>query len=159
MAETETNQEEKVLTPEEILVEMEKNTVPKSEYDELEQRFNKLFQQRANGLVLPEEDKPESEEELRAECVNVVKDFKNHENHGTIAHMKSMLAADDYLTSHGHRSLFAPSEQEINSDTQAFVSDLHDLISDAIEVGDGDNDMAATYFAKHLTGFAINNKH
>ena len=81
MAETDTNQEEKVLTPEEILVEMEKNTVPKSEYDELEQRFNKLFQQRANGLVLPEEDKPKSEEELKAEFVNVVKDFKNHENH------------------------------------------------------------------------------
>ena len=158
MAETDINQEEKVLTPEEILVEMEKNTVPKSEYDELEQRFNKLFQQRANGLVLPEEDKPKSEEELKAEFVDVVKDFKNHENHGTIAHMKGVLAADDYLTSHGHRSLFAPSEQEINSDTQAFVSDLHDLISDSIEVGDGDNDMAATYFAKHLTGFAIENR-
>ena len=158
MAETDNNQEEKVLTPEEILVEMEKNTVPKSEYDELEQRFNKLFQQRANGLVLPEEDKPKSEEELKAEFVNVVKDFKNHENHGTIAHMKSILAADDYLTSHGHRSLFAPSEQEINADTQTFVSDLHDLISDSIEVGDGDNDMAATYFAKHLTGFAIENR-
>lgn len=159
MAETNNTAEEKVLTPEEILVEMEKNTVPKSEYDELEQRYNKLFQQRANGLVLPEEEKPKSEEELKAEFVNVVKDFKNHDNHGTIAHMKSLLAADDYLTSHGRRSLFAPSEQEINSDTQAFVSDLHDLISDAIEVGDGDNDMAATYFAKHLTGFAIDNKH
>ena len=147
-----TNEEETVLNPEDVLVAMEANTVPKSKYDELERRFNKFFQARASGLVLPEEEKPETEEEASARIVKLIKE-QNPENGktlGTCNRMKALLDLDDYLTSHGKRSCFSPSKGDITEDQEIANESLRTAMRTALERGNGDDEATAASFASFL---------
>lgn len=141
---------EQTMTPEEILVEMQKNTVPKSEYEEMRDKYYKLFKATANGLTIGDEKKEETEEEKEQRFNDSVKEIATKEKRGTVAQFKNMIEMHDYLTSHGKRSCFAPSRGEVNESTELQCQALRDLMEESVEASNGDDTACSTYFASRL---------
>ena len=141
---------EQTMTPEEVLVEMQKNTVPKSEYEEMRDKYYKLFKETANGLTIGDEKKEETEEEKEKRFNDSVKEIATKEKRGTVAQFKNMIEMHDYLTSHGKRSCFAPSRGEVNESTEAQCQALRDLMEESVEASNGDDTACSTYFASRL---------
>lgn len=141
---------EQTMTPEEVLVEMQKNTVPKSEYEELRDKYYKLFQSVANGGTLGEEKKVETEEDKEKRFNESVKAIATKEKHGTVAQFNNLIEMHDYLTSHGKRSCFAPSKGEVNETTELQCQALRDLMEESVEASNGDDTACSTYFASRL---------
>lgn len=138
------------MTPEEVLVEMQKNTVPKSEYEEMREKYYKLFKATATGLVLDDEKKEETEEEKAKRFNDSVKAIATKEKKGTVAQFENMIEMHDYLTSHGKRSCFAPSRGDVNETTEEQCNALRDLMKEAVEASNGDDTACSTYFASRL---------
>lgn len=141
---------EQTMTPEEVLVEMQKNTVPKSEYEEMRDKYYKLFKATANGLTIGDEKKEDTEEEKEKRFNDSVKAIATKEKRGTVAQFKNMIEMHDYLTSHGKRSCFAPSRGEVNESTEAQCQALRDLMKESVEASNGDDTACSTYFASRL---------
>lgn len=150
MADEMTTQEE-TMTPEEVLVQMQKNTVPRTEYEEMRDKYYKLFQKTANGLML-EDDTPKTEtEEDKAKRFNEsVKAIATKQKHGTVAQFNNLIEMHDYLTSHGKRSCFEPSKGEVNDYTESQAQALRDLMVESVEASNGDDTACSTYFASRL---------
>lgn len=141
---------EQTMTPEEVLVEMQKNTVPKSEYEEMRDKYYKLFKATANGFTLGDEKKEETEEEKAQRFNASIKSIATKEKHGTVAQFNNLIEMHDYLTSHGKRSCFAPSRGEVNESTEAQCRALRDLMEESVESSNGDDTACSTYFASRL---------
>ena len=141
---------EKTMTPEEVLVEMQKNTVPKSEYEEMRDKYYKLFKATANGLTIGDEKKEETEEDKEKRFNDSVKAIATKEKRGTVEQFKNMIEMHDYLTSHGKRSCFAPSRGEVNESTELQCQALRDLMEESVEASNGDDTACSTYFASRL---------
>lgn len=151
MAEENMDQEEKVMTPEEVLVTMQKNTVPKSEYEEMRDKYYKLFQSVANGGTLGEDKKVETEEDKAKRFNESVKAIALKEKRGTVEQFKNLIEMHDYLTSHGKRSCFAPSKGEIKDVDEDQFQALRDLMEESVNASNGDDTACSTYFASRIS--------
>ena len=155
MAEIEQNVNEEVVTPspEEVLVQMKENMVPKEEAQKWQQKYNELFRSVANGTFSGEDKVPEkTEEELKADFDGKIKWLGDSTNKMSPLDMfQTMLDIDDYLTSHGQRSGFAPSEGEITPEIETSCEKTRDLLRTVIERSEGSNEVALAYLGNHLT--------
>ena len=155
MEENEQNVKEEVVTPspEEVLVQMKENLVPKEEAQKWQQKYNELFRSVANGTFSGEDKVPEkTEEELKADFEGKIKRLGDSTNKMSPLDMfQTMLDIDDYLTSHGQRSGFAPSEGEITPEIETSCEKTRDLLRTVIERSEGSNEVALAYLGNHLT--------
>ena len=155
MAENEQNVNEEVVTPspEEVLIQMKENMVPKEEAQKWQQKYNELFRSVANGTFSGEDKVPEkTEEEKKAGFEGNIKRLGDSTNKMSPLDMfQTMLDIDDYLTSHGQRSGFAPSEGEITPEIETSCEKTRDLLRTVIERSEGSNEVALAYLGNHLT--------
>lgn len=155
MAENEQNVNEEVVTPspEEVLVQMKENMVPKEEAQKWQQKYNELFRSVANGTFSGEDKVTEkTEEEKKADFEGNIKRLGDSNNKMSPLDMfQTMLDIDDYLTSHGQRSGFAPSEGEITPEIETSCEKTRDLLRTVIERSEGSNEVALAYLGNHLT--------
>lgn len=113
MAEIETNVNEEVVTPspEEVLVQMKENMVPKEEAQKWQQKYNELFRSVANGTFSGEDTKAPTETELKEAFLNNVKGLSDYTTSMLDKeNIEKLLEFDSYLTAHGRRSAFASSD-------------------------------------------------
>lgn len=152
MAENEQNVNEEVVTPspEEVLVQMKENMVPKEEAQKWQQKYNELFRSVANGTFSGEDKSDEpTEEQLKAAFVDNVKVLSNTD--GFLEdrdQVKRLLEFDDYLTSHGRNSCFLPNKSNLSSDDINRASRLRQFLETAVSM-ESDAQMAS-WTADHL---------
>lgn len=158
MSEEMNNQEEKVMTPEETIAMLKENTVPRADMEALSNKYNKLLNAYATGTVLGTEPPHKTEEEKAKEVADIVRSVASHKVRGAIEHMKAAIATHDYLVEHGQRSCFAPQYGDVTVDGEKACNDFRDLLANAVEVADGDDQAAMDYYARNITGFAVENK-
>ena len=152
MAENEQNVNEEVVTPspEEVLVQMKENMVPKEEAQKWQQKYNELFRSVANGTFSGEDKSDEqTEEQLKSAFVDNVKVLSNTD--GFLEdrdQVKRLLEFDDYLTSHGRNSCFLPRKSNLSSDDLNRASRLRQFLETAVSM-ESDAQMAS-WTADHL---------
>lgn len=152
MAENEQNVNEEIVTPspEEVLIQMKENMVPKEEAQKWQQKYNELFRSVANGTFSGEDKSDEpTEEQLKAAFVDNVKVLSNTD--GFLEdrdQVKRLLEFDDYLTSHGRNSCFLPHKSNISSDDVNRASRLRQFLETAVSM-ESDAQMAS-WTADHL---------
>ena len=152
MAENEQNVNEEVVTPspEEVLVQMKENMVPKEEAQKWQQKYNELFRSVANGTFSGEDKSDEpTEEQLKAAFVDNVKVLSNTD--GFLEdrdQIKRLLEFDDYLTSHGRNSCFLPRKSNLSSDDVNRADRLRQFLETAVSM-ESDAQMAS-WTADHL---------
>lgn len=157
MAENEQNVNEEVVTPspEEVLVQMKENMVPKEEAQKWQQKYNELFRSVANGTFSGEDKSDEpTEEQLKAAFVDNVKVLSNTD--GFLEdrdQVKRLLEFDDYLTSHGRNSCFLPRKSNISSDDVNRATRLRQFLETAVSM-ESDAQMAS-WTADHLEDDSI----
>lgn len=157
MTENETNVNEEVTTPspEEVLVQMKENMVPKEEAQKWQQKYNELFRSVANGTFSGEDKSDEpTEEQLKAAFVDNVKVLSNTD--GFLEdrdQVKRLLEFDDYLTSHGRNSCFLPRKSNISSDDVNRAARLRQFLETAVSM-ESDAQMAS-WTADHLEDDSI----
>lgn len=157
MTENETNVNEEVVTPspEEVLVQMKENMVPKEEAQKWQQKYNELFRSVANGTFSGEDKSDEpTEEQLKAYFVDNVKVLSNTD--GFLEdrdQVKRLLEFDDYLTSHGRNSCFLPRKSNISSDDVNRAARLRQFLETAVSM-ESDAQMAS-WTADHLEDDSI----
>lgn len=157
MAEIEQNVNEEVVTPspEEVLVQMKENMVPKEEAQKWQQKYNELFRSVANGTFSGEDKSDEpTEEQLKAAFVDNVKVLSNTD--GFLEdrdQVKRLLEFDDYLTSHGRNSCFLPRKSNISSDDVNRAARLRQFLETAVSM-ESDAQMAS-WTADHLEDDSI----
>ena len=113
MAENEQNVNEEVTTPspEEVLVQMKENMVPKEEAQKWQQKYNELFRSVANGTFSGEDTKAPTETELKEAFLTNVKGLFDYSTSMLDKeNIEKLLEFDSYLTAHGRRSPFASSD-------------------------------------------------
>ena len=152
MTENETNVNEEVVTPspEEVLVQMKENMVPKEEAQKWQQKYNELFRSVANGTFSGEDKSDEpTEEQLKSAFVDNVKVLSNTD--GFLEdrdQVKRLLEFDDYLTSHGRNSCFLPRKSNLSSDDVNRAARLRQFLETAVSM-ESDAQMAS-WTADHL---------
>ena len=152
MAENEQNVNEEVVTPspEEVLVQMKENMVPKEEAQKWQQKYNELFRSVANGTFSGEDKSDEpTEEQLKASFVDNVKVLSNTD--GFLEdrdQVKRLLEFDDYLTSNGRNSCFLPRKSNLSSDDLNRATRLRQFLETAVSM-ESDAQMAS-WTADHL---------
>ena len=155
MAENEQNVNEEVVTPspEEVLVQMKENMVPKEEAQKWQSKYNELFRSVANGTFSGEDKVPEkTEEELKAEFDSNIKTLTDtSKSIRPLDMFQKMLEVDDYLTSHGERSCFAPSTGDITPEIDTSCKKMHSLLESVIAQADGSDEVALAYLGNHLS--------
>ena len=157
MAENEQNVNEEVVTPspEEVLVQMKENMVPKEEAQKWQQKYNELFRSVANGTFSGEDKSDEpTEEQLKAAFVDNVKVLSNTD--GFLEdrdQVKRLLEFDDYLTSHGRNSCFLPHKSNLSSDDINRAARLRQFLETAVSM-ESDAQMAS-WTADHLEDDSI----
>ena len=151
MAENEQNVNEEVVTPspEEVLVQMKENMVPKEEAQKWQQKYNELFRNVANGTFI-NEDKPLSEEDKRKALEANVKEMTGESSVKPLDFFKNLVDFDDYLLEHGERSCFAPSSGTIDDAIENSNQQVHDLLTTVIEESQGNNEIALAVLGNYL---------
>lgn len=141
-----------VPTPEQVLVEMRETMVPREEADKWQQKYNELFRSVANGTFSGEDKVEKTEDELKAEFDSNVKRLTDtSKSLRPLDMFQLMLDVDDYLTSHGERSCFAPSTGDITPEIDASCTKMHDLLESVIAQADGSDEVALAYLGNHLS--------
>ena len=151
MAENEQNVNEEVVTPspEEVLVQMKENMVPKEEAVKWQQKYNELFRNVANGTFI-NEDKPLSEEDKRKAFEANVKEMTGESSVKPLDFFKNLVDFDDYLLEHGERSCFAPSSGTIDAAIENSCNQVHDLLTTVIDESQGNNEIALAVLGNYL---------
>ena len=144
------NEEVVTPSPEEVLVQMKENMVPKEEAQKWQQKYNELFRSVANGTFSGEDKSDEpTEEQLKASFVDNVKVLSNTD--GFLEdrdQVKRLLEFDDYLTSHGRNSCFLPRKSNLSSDDLNRAARLRQFLETAVSM-ESDAQMAS-WTADHL---------
>lgn len=141
-----------VPTPEQVLVEMRETMVPREEADKWQQKYNELFRSVANGTFSGEDKVEKTEDELKAEFdTNIKRLTDTSKSLKPLEMFQKMLDVDDYLTSHGERSCFAPSTGDITPEIDASCTKMHDLLESVIAQADGSDEVALAYLGNHLS--------
>ena len=138
-------------SPEEVLVKMKENYVPKEEAEQYKQKYYELFQSVANGSFTGEDKESTiSEEEARTNFENNLKLAASNDSVRPLSLFRAAVEADDYLVSHGNRSAFAASEGDLSdSDTQS-CERMNSLLKDVIEKSENDDNVALAYLGTKL---------
>ena len=149
--ENEQNVNEEVVTPspEEVLVQMKENMVPKEEAQKWQQKYNELFRNVANGTFI-NEDKPLSEEDKRKALEANVKEMTGELSVKPLDFFKNLVDFDDYLLEHGERSCFAPSSGTIDDAIDNSNQQVHDLLTTVIDESQGNNEIALAVLGNYL---------
>lgn len=137
-------------SPEEILLSMKENMVPRAEAQQWQDKYNKLFQSVANGQFsgAAKSDEP-TEEQLKAAFVDNVKVLSNTDGFlEDREQVKRLLEFDDYLTSHGRNSCFLPRKSNLTSDDINRAARLRQFLETAVSM-ESDAQMAS-WTADHL---------
>ena len=151
MSDEELNNEQ-VPTPEQVLVEMRETMVPREEADKWQKKYNELFRSVANGTFSGEDKVEKTEDELKAEFDSNIKRLTDtSKSLKPLEMFQEMLDVDDYLTSHGERSCFAPSTGDITPEIAASCTKMHDLLESVIAQADGSDEVALAYLGNHLS--------
>lgn len=144
------NEEVVTPSPEEVLVQMKENMVPKEEAQKWQQKYNELFRSVANGTFSGEDKSDEpTEEQLKSAFVDNVKVLSNTD--GFLEdrdQVKRLLEFDDYLTSHGRNSCFLPRKSNLSSDDLNRATRLRQFLETAVSM-ESDAQMAS-WTADHL---------
>ena len=152
MSDQEMNTPAQVPTPEQVLVEMRETMVPREEADKWQQKYNELFRSVANGTFSGEDKVEKTEGELKAEFDSNVKRLTDtSKSLRPLDMFQLMLDVDDYLTSHGERSCFAPSTGDITPEIDASCTKMHSLLESVIAQSDGSDEIALAYLGNHLS--------
>lgn len=143
---------EQVPTPEQVLVEMREKMVPREEADKWQSKYNELFRSVANGTFSGEDKVEKTEDELKAEFDSNIKRLTDtSKSLRPLEMFQKMLDVDDYLTSHGERSCFAPSTGDITPEIDASCTKMRDLLESVIAQADGSDEVALAYLGNHLS--------
>ena len=146
MAENEnTTLEELTPTPEEILEDLKRNTVPKEDYEKLVGKYNKLFYDVANGRQIEGEQK-----DLHTSALEAIKRIQNKELHTPREHIDALLTIDADMRGRGQRSIFLPSEGEPNEATVDSTDRVRALLQKALDQSDGSDEIAAAIIGNSL---------
>lgn len=135
MAEIEQNVNEEVVTPspEEVLMQMKENMVPKEEAQKWQQKYNELFRSVANGTFSGEDKKGPTEEELKAKFVENVQELGNIDKFMSDKdQINKLLEFDDYLVSNGRNSCFLPQKSDITSDDISRANRMRSFLETAV---------------------------
>ena len=152
MSDQEMNTPAQVPTPEQVLVEMRETMVPREEADKWQQKYNELFRSVANGTFSGEDKVEKKEDELKAEFDSNIKRLTDtSKSLKPLEMFQMMLDVDDYLTSHGERSCFAPSTGDITPEIATSCTKMHDLLESVIAQADGSDEVALAYLGNHLS--------
>ena len=133
-----------------ILLEMSENTVTREDYDALAQKYNNLFKAVASGQYQNEEEPQKTEAEKRADFERAIKDIREHKIQNPLDHMERLLTIDDYQREKGERSIFAPSNGDIDEETGRSVQRVRDLIETIVERADGSPEVASALLGNSL---------
>ena len=144
MAENENLNEENVPTPEEVLQELQQNSVPKEEAEAWKQKYFKLFRDVANG------NRPEPEADHEADFNAAVKAISQKEAHTPLEHIDALLTVDDYETEKGHRSIFLPSQGDIDESMIRSAERVRALLEKARDQSEGSNEVAVAIIGNAL---------
>lgn len=142
-------------SPEEILLSMKENMVPRAEAEQWQDKYNKLFQSVANGQFsgAAKSDEP-TEEQLKAAFVDNVKVLSNTDGFlEDREQVKRLLEFDDYLTSHGRNSCFLPHKSDLSSDDINRAARLRQFLETAVSM-ESDAQMAS-WTADHLEDASV----
>lgn len=140
-------------TPEQVLIEMREKMVPREEAAKWQNKYNELFQSVANGTYSGE-DTPtvKSESELKADYEDNIRRLADtSKSIRPLELFERTLAIDDYLTSHGERSCFAPSDGDITPEIARSCDNTRALLQSVIAQADGSDEVALAYLGNHLT--------
>lgn len=140
-------------TPEQILAEMREKMVSKEEMEKWKNKYNDLFRSVADGTFSGEDTKPaKTEDEKEADFQKNIQELTDTSKHMRPLDMfQKMLDVDEYLTSHGERSCFAPSTGDITPDIDASCTKMRDLLESVIAQADGSDEVALAFLGNHLS--------
>lgn len=140
-------------TPEQILAEMREKMVPKEQAEKWENKYNDLFRKIADGTFSGEDTPPtKTEDEKKADFEKNIQELTDTSKHMRPLDMfQKMLDVDEYLTSHGERSCFAPSTGDITADIDTSCTKMRDLLESVIAQADGSDEVALAYLGNHLS--------
>lgn len=144
MAENENMNEEIVPTPEEVLQDLQQNSVPREEAEAWKQKYFKLFRDVANG------NRPEPEADHEADFNAAVKAIAQKEAHTPLEHIDALLTVDDYETEKGHRSIFLPSQGDIDESMIRSAEKVRALLEKARDQSEGSNEVAVAIIGNAL---------
>lgn len=136
--------EEVIPTPEEVLQDLQQNSVPKEEAEAWKQKYFKLFRDVASG------NRPEPEADHKADFDAAVKAIKQKEAHTPLEHIDALLKIDDYVTEQGQRSIFLPSIGDVNEETSRSAERVRALLEKARDQSEGSNEVAIAIIGNAL---------
>lgn len=144
MTDNENMNEEIVPTPEEVLQDLQQNSVPKEEAETWKQKYFKLFRDVANG------NRPQPEADHEAEFKAAVKAISKKEAHTPLEHIDALLAVDDYMTDKGERSIFLPSQGDVDESMIRSAEKVRALLEKARDQSEGSNEVAVAIIGNAL---------
>ncbi len=144
MAENENMNEEIVPTPEEVLQDLQQNSVPREEAEAWKQKYFKLFRDVASG------HRPEQETDHEAEFKAAIKAVQQKEVHTPLEHINALLTVDDYMTEKGQRSIFLPSMGDVTEDMVRSAERVRALLEKARDQSEGSNEVAVALIGNAL---------
>lgn len=111
------NEEMKTPTPEEVLVNMRENMVPKEEAQKWQEKYNQLFQSVANGTFEDNSEPQYTEEDFLNSFNNALSNLSNTDKSLTDKEViENLLIVDDYNRHRTGRSIFSnPKERDDGS--------------------------------------------
>ena len=149
MEENEKIVEEESMSPEEVLVKMKENLVPKEEAAKWQKKYNDLFQSVANGSFSGEDTKGPTEEELKTKFVENVRELGDIDKiMSDREQITKLLEFDDYLVTHGRNSCFLPQKSDISSDDINRANRLRSFLETA--VSQESDALMSSWTADHL---------
>lgn len=144
MSDNETMTEE-VRTPEEVLADLQANSVPREEAENWKNKYFKLFRDVAEGGA-----RPEQERDLKAMRDAAVKAIATKEAHTPLEHINALLTIDDYEIEEGHRSIFLPSQGDLDEPTVRSGERVRELLERARDESHGSNEIAVAIIGNAL---------
>ena len=145
------DQEQEVLNPEDELLRLRSNSVPKAEAEKWQKKYNQLFSKIANGTF----EQPEhqmTEEEKKKEYEAAIDSF--HAARGPVEQMKRILKIDEYRREHNMRSVFLPTMGEPDEATVSSADRVRDALQDALDNSNNDDNVFAALMASNLRDVA-----
>ena len=144
MAENEIMTEEVIPTPEEVLQDLQQNSVPREEAEAWKQKYYKLFRDVASG------HRPEQETDLESDFKAAIKSIQQKEAHTPLEHINALLTVDDYMTEKGQRSIFLPSMGDVTEDMVRSAERVRALLEKARDQSEGSNEVAVALIGNAL---------
>lgn len=140
-------------TPEEILMDYKTNYAPKSELDEANAKYNRLFNEIASGhYVVKEDEDPDVDIKAKqTEYTEVLNKIRAHKAND-LDFMKAMLLKDDILTSSGGRSAFVPQQGELTDFQIKAGERTRAALEQAVKDGKGRPGLTTANFREMLVG-------